>query len=237
MEYLIGTDPEVFVRNMKTGRFVSAHGMVAGTKEKPEPVEAGALQVDGMALEFNITPASSAAEFDTNIGRVIEQLKERVFAISKDYALVFRPFANFDPDYFESEVPIEAKILGCDPDFNAFTGKINPNPGDVLMNQPWRTAAGHVHIGWTKDEETTQDTGHFADCRFIAERFAYSHVFDPKEMDEMQRLQHYGMNGSFRPKKYGVELRSPSNLWVADSKSRIKMFDTIIHQMSRLEKK
>ena len=66
MAYLIGADPEVFVTD-KNNQFVSAFNMVPGDKAKPYPVPFGAVQVDGMALEFNIEPASTRQEFIHNI--------------------------------------------------------------------------------------------------------------------------------------------------------------------------
>jgi len=234
MEYLLGTDPEVFVFDTKAKRFISAEGLVAGSKHSPEPVEDGALQVDGLALEFNITPASNADEFDKRIGRVIEQLKERVFEASKDYSLVFTPFAKFDKAYFATEVSAEAKVLGCDPDFN-IKGDMNPNPGEKLMEVPERSAAGHVHIGWTKDRGP-EDEAHFEDCRYVSAFFHKQKVFAPTTLEERKRLKYYGMNGSFRPKPYGVELRSPSNLWVVASAGRRQMYETIVQNMKKLEK-
>ena len=61
MEILVGCDPEVFVK--KNNQFVSAHGLIRGDKKNPFPVKDGAVQVDGMALEFNINPAHSENEF------------------------------------------------------------------------------------------------------------------------------------------------------------------------------
>lgn len=55
MSYLVGADPELFVS--KAGVILSAFGLVGGTKKVPQKVERGAVQVDGMALEFNIDPA------------------------------------------------------------------------------------------------------------------------------------------------------------------------------------
>lgn len=236
MEYKLGTDPEVFVQNTKTGRFVCAHGMVAGTKHNPEPVEDGAIQVDGCALEFNIDPAEDATTFSNRIGRVLEQLKERVFAIDKDYAVVITPFARFEADYFENEVPFDAKVLGCDPDFN-MNGMINPSPADKLMMEPIRTAAGHIHVGWTEGVDVENDADHFEDCRFLSTQFYYRGLFRPVTFEERQRIGYYGDFGAFRPKPYGNEFRGPSNLWIASDLRRKQMFESVIRQMKALEKK
>ena len=52
-KFTIGADPEVFVADSLTNTFVSAHDLVPGTKLEPFAVNKGAVQVDGMALEFN----------------------------------------------------------------------------------------------------------------------------------------------------------------------------------------
>ena len=62
MQLLLGADPEAFVVLKDGGIPVSAHGLLPGTKDKPFPVEKGAVQVDGMAAEFNIEPAATEDE-------------------------------------------------------------------------------------------------------------------------------------------------------------------------------
>lgn len=235
MDYLIGTDPEVFVKDSKTGRFVCAHGMVMGTKHMPEPVDDGALQVDGCALEFNITPAEDANTFSKRVQAVLDQLKERVFQIDKNFTICATPVAKFDEMYFLNEVPEEAKILGCDPDFN-YLGQMNPSPADKMLGMPVRTAAGHLHIGWTGEKES-DDADHFEDCRFVAEKFYLAGKFRPETNDEGERLRYYGASGAFRPKSYGVELRSPSNLWILSDKTRRAAYETLVTTMRSLEKK
>ena len=235
MEFKFGTDPELFVKDTRTNRFISAHGMVRGTKDEPEPVEDGAVQVDGTALEFNIHASEDETTFSKRIGRVLEQLKERVFEIDKNYALVITPFAEFDKNYFDNEIPLSAKILGCDPDFNNM-GVVNPNPGDKIFDKPFRTAAGHFHIGW-RPGGAVDDPWHFEDCRFVAGGLFNQLLYNYRTTNEEQRrLQYYGMNGSFRSKPYGVEFRYPSNLWILTDESRRKMYKTVSEYMGSLAK-
>src|SRR3990167_4731589 len=160
----IGADPEVFCRNPNTRELVSAYGMIQGTKYQPLPVRNGAVQVDGNALEFNITPAYTQDEFLRNIKDVYQQLKDMV----PGYNVVPEPIAAFSPEYFNS-LPEAAKELGCDPDFNAYSGKVNPRPE---IFEPVRSAGGHIHIGWTQDVDIG-DPGHFADCQEIAKQMDY----------------------------------------------------------------
>lgn len=224
-EISLGCDPEIFL--WKNGTFVSADGLFPGTKAEPHPLEKGAVQVDGLALEFNIEPAKTEEEFDRNIQTVLNQLGEMVHKVDKDMHLVFRPIANFTSENW-NKFSETSKVLGCDPDYN-IKGDINPNPSEKLANTPIRTAAGHVHIGWTQGKERG-DAMHFSDCCFISEQFHRAKIFAPKIADEFTRLQYYGANGAFRPKPYGIELRSPSNVWVPDSTSRRAVFtQTVSH--------
>ena len=52
-----GCDPELFVVN-GNDEFVYPE-WIPGNKEEPHPVEHGAVQIDGMAAEFNIDPCRS----------------------------------------------------------------------------------------------------------------------------------------------------------------------------------
>ena len=140
-QILVGADPEVFVR--QNGGFVSAHGLIEGNKDRPQKVNRGAVQVDGMALEFNIDPAKDTDEFVLNITTVFEQLKLMV----PNHEIAVVPVADFSLDYIRQQ-PREARELGCNPDFDAYTGTVNQKP---QAERPMRTAAGHVHIGWGED--------------------------------------------------------------------------------------
>lgn len=227
---MLGTDPELFLS--LGGKYISAHGLFPGTKREPFPLEKGAVQVDGLALEFNIDPADDANKFDSNITTVLNQVNEMVTKVDKDLKINFTPYAKFDPKLFES-IPFEAKLLGCSPDYNAY-GTVNPSP--EILNEPFRTAAGHIHIGWTKDVEI-DDPAHFEDCLLVSKHFfdnSAKSFFAARTPLEKLRIQYYGDNGAFRPKSYGVELRSPSNIWVQNSDTRKEMFNFVMKQMENI---
>ncbi len=206
-QVLIGCDPEVFVR--KGQQFLSAFGLIRGDKKNPQKVRRGAVQVDGMALEFNIDPAASEAEFCINVKDVFAQMK----AMVPEYEVVVSPVADFDPAYMKDQ-PFEALELGCDPDFNAWeNGAINEKPdGD----RPFRTASGHIHIGWTNGEEIN-DPQHKNRCLLITRQMDFflglpSLVYDK----DTKRRSMYGKAGCYRPKPYGAEYRTLSNMWLSN---------------------
>lgn len=228
LKYTIGADPELFLINPK-GKFRSAHNVIKGTKEVPYRVNDGYIQVDGVAAEFNIDPATTADEFSRNIRSVLYDLQQSVQAKSK-LSLKVIPTAFFDPSYFKT-LPSITKALGCQPDFNAYTGKPNESPS---TKQPFRTGAGHVHIGW--GDAITDDESHFFDCRQATMQMDAALYFTSLLWDkDNKRRALYGKIGAFRPKNYGVEYRSISNAWVADPDLHLFVFETARHALDLLD--
>lgn len=236
--YKIGADPELFIQNKKDGSFISAHHLVPGNKIRPHIVEFGAIQVDGLAAEFNIRPAVTAAAFKDNIRAVLIDLDAIIQRNVKvkgspanDVTLKVQPTVTFDQGYFDS-IEMEHKQLGCIPDWNTWTQSMNePANG----NLPVRTGGGHIHIGWTANIEEYED-GHFFDCQeatkqLDASLFLASLLWD----NDSERRKMYGRVGSFRPKSYGVEYRPLSNAWVADPDLHEYVFNTARHAVEILD--
>lgn len=227
MDILIGADPEFFVYD-QNGKYVSAHGLVSGTKKTPLPVKDGAVQVDGMALEFNINPAKDLAEFTTNISSVLSQLRGMV---SPSLNFKFDPVAKFGKELIEAQ-PLEARELGCDPDFNAWEGGApNPRPD---ANTDFRTASGHIHIGWTKDEDIN-NPDHLEACMMVTKQLDCTlGVAEPLWCEPNERKTLYGKLGAFRPKHYGVEYRVLSNAWLRTEKLRQLVYSSAKHAVNNL---
>lgn len=211
MRLLLGCDPEVFVMKKRAKKYYhSAHGLNEGTKEKPVRVEKGAVQVDGMALEFNIDPARTEDEWFTNISTVMKQMEA---SIPKGLVIKAVPVAHFTRKHLK-EQPEEAKELGCSPDFNAWrNGAVNPRPN---ADVDFRTGAGHVHFGWGKDLDVN-DERHIEACCILSKTLDCTlgvgcALFD----DGVKRRELYGAPGAFRPKPYGCEYRVASNAWLRD---------------------
>lgn len=222
---LIGADPEIFVSKVNktaNGMIVSeapfsAHGLVSGTKASPLKVNKGAVQVDGTALEFNIEPAATATEFRTNIQTVMQTLETMMKL--KDDTLDFNisPAVVYPQNIFVG-IPEEALELGCEPDYNAYTKTANPRPDASALRglETLRTASGHVHIGWTEGADKS-DPAHFEDCCILAKYLDATLGHASKGWDgDSTRSRLYGAPGAFRPKPYGMEYRTLSNVWLKD---------------------
>ena len=214
--FTFGCDPELFVTD-ENGELVSAAGLIPGTKQEPHKVDKGAVQVDGMAAEFNIDPASSFDEWNDNIVTVLKQLKGM---LPRGYGFRIDPAVRFSQSVMDAQTP-KAKELGCDPDFNAWTGEVNPYP-DTTEDPLLRTASGHVHIGWCADEPMpVTDEIHVGHCRDLVKQLdwflgAWSVLKD----SDVTRRKLYGKAGAFRPKPYGVEYRVLSNFWITSKNLR-----------------
>lgn len=225
----IGADPELFIK--KDGKFVSAHNYPCGDKQHPRRTDHGEVQNDGVALELNIRPAFTRGQFVLNFRGVLYDLDRIVKTWDKGEGyLVAEPVAPFAPEYLKN-LPDRAKELGCNPDFNAYTSSPNDRPnGDV----PFRTGAGHLHIGWAENQEGVE---HFMKCADLVRQLDYTVGLRTVLFDhEPRRRMLYGKAGTFRPKPYGCEYRVPSNAWCQSEARAGDMFDSVIQAVDLLNK-
>lgn len=222
--FTFGCDPEVFIKN-KDGVHVTAEGLIPGTKAKPYPVQlkgetVGAVQVDGMAAEFNIPPVSNFRDFNRYIEATMKILEGM---LPEGHTIDIVPAVTFSEEEF-NRAPDKAKELGCSPDYNAWEGKVNPPPKSP--NNPFlRTASGHLHLGWTKDADFA-DPQHVMNCCDIVKQLdwylgGWSVTVDT---DPTRRIL-YGRAGACRLKDYGVEYRTLSNFWISSRERRLAVWN------------
>lgn len=217
--FTFGADPEFFLKTDKD-EVIPAIDILPGTKSEPFKVENGAVQVDGLAAEFNIDPASSYEEWDRNIVSVMKQLKAM---LPKGVSPHVVPHTLFSKEIMDS-LSDEAKAMGCDPDYNAWSETENPTP-DVSKNPLLRVAAGHVHAGWTEDADIL-DGKHIKHCQDLVKQFDwFLGAWSLRHDKDLTRRQLYGKAGSYRPKPYGVEYRTLSNFWITTHTRRLAVWN------------
>lgn len=209
----IGCDPELFVKNDK-GVIVSCEEFLPGTKDEPFKVKHGAIQVDGISAEFNIDPVESEDEFIHNIREVLKQLRTMLPA---GYKLLATPDVGLPITKFNA-LPPKSKELGCDPDFQVNRLLVRQRPPWKryfdASGKPFFCGSGHIHVGWTSGESVT-DEQHLADCKTIVNYLDFGVSNFLVNFDSgYVRPGWYGQKGVFRPKPYGVEYRTPSNVWL-----------------------
>jgi hypothetical protein len=214
VETTIGCDPEVFF--LRGDNVYPAIGMIGGTKEEPIPCNGGALQEDNVMAEFNTDPVMSANSFDQIVKTVLSEVEK--IAITNQCTVGTQASKNINQITLDC-FPM-SKQFGCDPDYNAYTMKVNktPDPESTL-----RTCAGHIHVGYDVDG------GHSMEASSYLVKYldAYVGTFCVLQDKDTRRMSRYGKAGAFRPKPYGTEYRVPSNFWIFRSSLRKEMFKRV----------
>lgn len=202
----LGADPEVFLVNNKTGEFVSAINKIGGSKYDPLQVKGlpkgFTLQEDNVALEFGIPPAKSAATFVKYIQTVMNAGLSKIEQDNLEFSSMSAVF--FPKEQLNCEA---AQVFGCEPDFNAWTGEMNPKPKSE--DPTLRSAGGHVHI---ETKLNPNLVGQACDLYLGVP----SLILDDK--GSLRRQLGYGRGGAIRYKPYGIEYRTLSNFWIFSPK-------------------
>jgi len=200
----IGSDVEVFLFSNEQDRIVPCVGIIDGTKVKPfqapDFMAGFMLQEDNVMLEYNIPPAKSIRTWCDRFTSAHEMLAKYIPAKHSFRIQVENTFLARDL------MSDQAKVIGCEPDFNAYEGGEERAFQGELGRK--RSCGGHIHLG-----------GNFNCPDFAAALFADLMIgvmsqTHPRRVNS--RTEWYGRPGIFRPKPYGVEYRTPDNLWTND---------------------
>lgn len=197
---LIGADPEVFLQERRNQEFMSAIGLIGGTKRSPRPISdvGHYVQEDNVAVEFNIPPSKNAESMTAHINRCLNWVTKN---IHDNLEISHKCSARFRPDLLNNE---KAQHFGCDPDLNAWTKQVNNKPEE---SGNLRTCGGHIHVGYQKVSQPVSLRLVKAMDLFLG---TPSIILDK----DTERRMMYGKAGACRLKSYGVEYRVLSNFWV-----------------------
>lgn len=202
----VGADPEMFLFHKGLGSYLPAVGLFGGTKSDPLPlgVDGFAVQEDNVMVEFNIPPARSADEFANNIATAINLIKQQPYMKESGDVLELRPVSAAEFGKLVLKSTPGAEVAGCDPDFNAYTVRVNRMPP---LPATWRAAGGHVHVSWDNPEMDQR----LELVKIMDLMLGVAFVLIDKGS---KRKEVYGKAGAFRPKEYGVEYRVAPNVWL-----------------------
>lgn len=200
MKFLIGADPEFFIKK-KYGGYTSAVGLIGGSKWEPKKIDEDghAILEDNVAVEFNIKPASSFDEFRSSIHKVLDHIRGILpgYEFSKESAVSFPQEELMTP---------EAQMFGCEPDFDAWRECVNEKP--CAEDKNLRSAGGHIHVG--------SDLAINNPVAVIRAMDLFLGVPSTQLDAGTLRRKLYGKAGCFRAKSYGAEYRTLSNFWIFD---------------------
>ncbi|AUR99150.1 COOH-NH2 ligase-type 2 [Vibrio phage 1.262.O._10N.286.51.A9] len=221
----LGSDPEIFITKDDGTPWGGLQTGITGTKENPQNTDYGAIQVDGMALEYNTVPTDSVEFWGHYHDKALEHINTCAKSIGCKHSKA--SLLYFDK-YMDSVSTTEDEtIFGCSPDHNADTMKENLMP-DNDGSIKFRTTGGHVHIGLSKWSDLSSGVEHQ-----LAQKVIY--VCDlllgvpsiKADKNGLPRRKLYGSAGAYRIKPYGVEYRTLSNFWVFDKAFQKYIFTSL----------
>lgn len=205
--YIAGADPELMVCS-PAGDLTSAIPLIPGTKQKPTPVECGAIQHDNVMAEFNVNPSGTSEEFEHNTREVLRELARFV----RPNRLLAQASADYPTSALDSE---EAQAFGCDPDYDSWSLMMNEFDSTKALAK-FRSAGGHFHVGY-KDPTKEMLSDPYGKVEVVKMLDVFqgipSILLDP-DPTAPKRRSLYGKAGAHRPKDYGVEYRALGNFWV-----------------------
>lgn len=204
----IGADPELFIINEKTKKVVSAVGKIPGEKGNPykaDDMPAGfGLETDNILAEFNIPPVTDEASFVNNIEYMKDYIDKFVKNINPDYGILCAASKTVDRNQLQSP---QAKLFGCEADYNAYTEAANPKPEGAKTNL--RSAGFHIHIGYENPNiDSSVELVKYLDLYLGVPSVIYD--------KDKRRRSLYGKAGCFRLTSYGVEYRVLSSAMMKD---------------------
>jgi hypothetical protein len=183
-------------------------GKVGGSKDHPLPVIGGTLQEDNVSIEMAIDPAPSLEEFLSKTKQVMAELTKKVE--ENGCSVVIEPSVEFSEEVLQMFAPSSMES-GCDPDYNVYSNKENEFPD--IMQIPYRHGSGHLHIDCPLAVENVNARNslvYLCDILIKAPQWLVE--------GDVLRNRYTGALGNFRPKSYGIEYRSGSNIILKDEK-------------------
>lgn len=199
----IGADPELFIINTKTKKVVSAVGLIPGEKGNPwkfdDMPEGFGLETDNILAEFNIPPVKDGISFINNIQYMQNYIDRFVKAINPDLGIRCAASQIVPTSELQSE---QARMFGCDVDYNAYTQEPNEKPCGEVTNI--RSAGMHIHLGYENPD---------VDISLTLIKYLDAYLGVPsilKDKDKKRRTL-YGKAGCFRLTDYGCEYRTLSS--------------------------
>lgn len=213
-----GADPEFFIVT-KRGTVVNSDRFFPSEKAKlivhgtllNKPMH---LFFDGIQAEFNIHPHICREWTLDDIWFLFKKVYEM---IGPNYDISLQACAKVRKDILKKADP-RARIFGCDPDYDAYSGEKNEilvDPTTHLL----RYAGGHIHIGPEYDNpKSFKFLSDWEDIRKSVKLLdilvGSLLVLLDRDVTSATRRFMYGAAGCFRQTKWGIEYRTPSPFWL-----------------------
>ena len=208
MNFTFGCDPEfmlVYRDELKSATEILPHKQKAIVQNSHE------YYFDNVLAEIAIFPANSKESVIQNIGQALKNLS----VIINPVKFVIRASANYPQKTLKS---IDAKIAGCKPEWDVYSlQQILPPNKDIDLKDGYyqfktsfRSAGGHIHIG---SDNLSYPDDIFNVIRMMDLFIGIPSIFLDTDETSKNRRRIYGLAGSHRTPKYGLEYRPLGNFW------------------------
>jgi len=200
MEFTFGTDPEFMISRWDD--LQSAIPMLP-KKEHALTRNGSSFYYDNVLAEIAVKPAKNKEDAIKNIKNSLVQLAKLV----KPSRFIVQASAKYPAKQLADK---EAKIAGCNPEWNVYTLRCILPPEEVISKTNFRTAGGHIHVGAKGFNDPFKA---FDVIRMMDLFIGIPSVFLDTDPTSKERRKIYGHAGSHRATDYGFEYRSLGNFW------------------------
>jgi hypothetical protein len=228
MKFLIGSDPELFLKD-ENNNIASVIGLIGGTKY--EPMNIGnecSIQEDNILAEFNIPPVNTFNHFLSSI----EYCKSYISTLIASKGLSL----HYSSSEMINELILlepEAQLMGCSPSINIITKTESHLQAWEIPKelQNLRTSGFHIHFGYNEPNEE------FNSRLVLCFEICTTLPLVSFDHDPFDRRQFYGKFGDCRFKDYGVECRSLGGYFLKDPDTIKKVWEGIENTMALFNSK
>jgi hypothetical protein len=200
MNFTFGSDPEFMIS--RWDELQSAIPLLP-KKEQALIRNGSKFYYDNVLAEIAVKPASSKEDLQKNIENCLQQLCKLI----KPARFIIQASAKYPSKQLNDK---DAKIAGCNPEWNAYTLRCVLPPEEIISKTPFRTAGGHIHIG---AEGLNDPIKAFDVIRMMDLFIGIPSIFLDTDETSKERRKIYGHAGSHRMTDYGFEYRSLGNFW------------------------
>jgi hypothetical protein len=228
-QWLLGGDPEVFVKDRATGKIITSEAAkIGGEKGNGKPfgpsTQKFRILEDNVAVELNFPPSHDVYAFHEKM----ELLREALEAYLYTKAMTWVPTSQHKFTIDQLATP-KAQVFGCDPDYNAYDTSSDEPAGRVVDPTKignLRFCGGHIHLGFDNQYNIPLPALVILVDMFIG---LPSLQYDT----QYERRKHYGLAGLYRDKPYGLEYRTMSNWWLRPEQTgpAFQMFKEVFNLM------
>ena len=217
---MLGSDPEILLKKSSNGHtnMFPVTGLIGGSKDAPLMIDKTGfrgLQEDNVAIEYTTHPTTLVEDFIEEQQHMFNVARKA--AVKAGLLLHQDTSAQYSPQLLKHDA---VQAFGCDPTWNAWTNKENPQP-DVETTM--RSAGGHIHVSYNKNTDAKSlELVRLCDLIYLSIT-KFSGSIDFRNNHEIDRRRLYGKSGEMRIKSYGFEWRTPSNDWIFEATKMAEM--------------